>query len=100
MSGIEGYKVGGRAYCLARESIDTKSANDQWMWHKSTLSATSCLACPAGTHASSSLTSVENDETSCYCAASQVSNSNKAATNSITGIIDSTTTVKCDEGHY
>ena len=58
------------------------SNNNYWLWQKKqpnslTRTTTSCLPCPAETHVSSSLTSVENDETSCYCAASQVSNSNK-----------------------
>ena len=56
----------------------------------------SCSACPIGQVASSVL----NDDTSCQkeCPATQVDNSDKAATDSLTGIIDASVTITCDPG--
>ena len=56
----------------------------------------SCSACPIGQAASSVL----NDDTSCQkeCPATQVDNSDKAATDSLTGIIDASVTITCDPG--
>ena len=60
--------------------------------------ANSCSACPTGQLAISSLS--QNDDTSCnkLCPSTQVPNSDKAATNSITGIMDASVTVTCDPG--
>ena len=56
----------------------------------------SCSACPAGQLAST----VPNDDTSCQklCPSTQVPNSDKAATNSISGVMDASVTVTCDSG--
>jgi len=56
----------------------------------------SCSACPVGQLASS----VPNDDTTCKpaCPLGQVLNSNKAATDSLTGIIGATVTVTCNPG--
>ena len=57
--------------------------------------ADSCSVCPVGQVAYSE----PNDETSCQtqCTA-QVLNSNKAATDSLTGIIGATVTITCNPG--
>ena len=57
----------------------------------------SCSACPVGR------ASIPNDDisdTACQttCPATQVLNSNKAAANSLTGIIDASVTITCDLG--
>ena len=61
--------------------------------------ADSCSACPVG---QSAYSSVPNDDTSCKiqvkCPSTQVLNSNKAATDSLTGFIDATVTVTCNPG--
>ena len=59
--------------------------------------AKSCSACPAGELPYSS---VLNDDTSCQklCPSTQVPNSDKAATNSISGVMDASVTVTCDSG--
>ena len=59
--------------------------------------ADSCSACPVGR------ASIPNDDTSdtaCQqeCPSTQVLNSNKAATDSLTGIIDASVTITCDSG--
>jgi hypothetical protein len=57
--------------------------------------ADSCSACPVG-----QVSLVPNDDTVCLreCPKTQVLNSNKAAANSLTGIIDASVTITCDLG--